>query len=346
MAKKKKHEEHENLERWLVSYADFMTLLFATFVVLYALAQTDVNEFTKLQDAIKSAFKSFSFLQGEKSILKDSGQNVINTSGANDALIDSLFMEYISPKYEEQSFEQIEEEIKKLKNDGLNDVTTKIDDRGLVITLNDSNIIFEPASATLSKESIKKLDYISALIGKKFMLHLIRVEGHTDNEALFNNPVYPSNWELSTARACTIVRYMIDKFKFVPDLFTAVGFADTRPVVKNNTPKNKALNRRIEIIVLKNKNKSEPNNANIQNSILKMSKKSQKTLRDEQLEAINKILNKKMILNSDIKFEKQKINDTNKSNINAVDPKLYEIEAIRLENKDKKEIFYNKTKKY
>ena len=72
MAKKKKHEEHENLERWLVSYADFMTLLFATFVVLYALAQTDVNEFTKLQDSIKSAFRSISFLQGEQSILKES----------------------------------------------------------------------------------------------------------------------------------------------------------------------------------------------------------------------------------------------------------------------------------
>lgn len=178
------------------------------------------------------------------------------------------------------------------------------------------------------------------------MLHLIRVEGHTDNAPILNNPVYPSNWELSSARACTIIRYMINKFKFVPDLFTAVGFADTRPIVKNDSIKNKALNRRIEIIVLKNKNKSEPNNANIQNSILKMSKQSQKALRDEQLEAINQILNKKVILNSDIKFEKQNIDEDTKPNINAVDPKLYEIEAIRLENKDKKEIFYNKTKKY
>ena len=77
-----------------------------------------------------------------------------------------------------------------------------------------------------------------------------------------------------------------------------------------------------------------------------MSKQSQKALRDEQLEAINQILNKKVILNSDIKFEKQNIDEDTKPNINAVDPKLYEIEAIRLENKDKKEIFYNKTKKY
>ncbi|UKI40743.1 MAG: hypothetical protein L6V95_11480 [Candidatus Melainabacteria bacterium] len=77
-----------------------------------------------------------------------------------------------------------------------------------------------------------------------------------------------------------------------------------------------------------------------------MSKQSQKALRDEQLEAINQILNKKVILNNDIKFEKQNIDEDTKSNINAVDPKLYEIEAIRLENKDKKEIFYNKTKKY
>ncbi len=342
MAKKKKHEEHENLERWLVSYADFMTLLFATFVVLYALAQTDVNEFTKLQDSIKSAFRSISFLQGEQSILKDSGENVIDSSGANDALIDSLFMEYISPKYEEESFQQIQDDINKLKNNELKGVTAKIDDRGLVITLNDSNILFAPGSATLSKETMKKIDYIGALIGKKFMLHLIRVEGHTDSEPI-NSPIYPSNWELSAARACSIVRYMIDKFKFVPDLFTAIGFADTRPIVKNNSPKNKALNRRIEIIVLKNKNKSEPNNVNIQNSVLKMTKQSQKSIRDQQLEAINRILNNKPYLNNDVKYEKQQINDENKSDINLIDTKLYEIETIRLENKDKKEII-DKTK--
>ena len=342
MAKKKKHEEHENLERWLVSYADFMTLLFATFVVLYALAQTDVNEFTKLQDSIKSAFRSISFLQGEQSILKDSGKNVIDSSGANDALIDSLFMEYISPKYEEESFQQIQDDINKLKNNELKGVTAKIDDRGLVITLNDSNILFAPGSATLSKETMKKLDYIGALIGKKFMLHLIRVEGHTDSEPI-NSPTFPSNWELSAARACSIVRYMIDKFKFVPDLFTAIGFADTRPIVKNDTPKNKALNRRIEIIVLKNKNKSEPNNVNIQNSVLKMSKQSQKSIRDQQLEAINRILNTKPYLNNDVKYEKQQINDENNPDINVIDTKLYEIETIRLENKDKKEII-NKTK--
>lgn len=345
MAKKKKHEEHENLERWLVSYADFMTLLFATFVVLYALAQTDVNEFTKLQDSIKSAFRSLSLLQGEQSILKDSGKNVIDSSGANDALIDSLFMEYISPKYEEESFQQIQDDIDKLKNNELKGVTTKIDDRGLVITLNDSNILFAPGNATLSQEAMKKLDYIGALIGKKFMLHLIRVEGHTDSQPI-NSPTFPSNWELSAARACSIVRYMIDKFKFVPDLFTAIGFADTRPIVKNDTPKNKALNRRIEIIVLKNKNKSEPNNANIQNSILKMSKQSQKSIRDQQLEAINRILNTKTYLNNDIKYEKQPINNEDKSDINVIDTKLYEIEAIRLENKDKKEIFPDKSKKY
>lgn len=342
MAKKKKHEEHENLERWLVSYADFMTLLFATFVVLYALAQTDVNEFTKLQDSIKSAFSSISFLQGEQSILKDSGKNVIDSSGANDALIDSLFMEYISPKYEEESFQQIQDDINKLKNNELKGVTTKIDDRGLVITLNDSNILFAPGSATLSKETMKKLDYIGALIGKKFMLHLIRIEGHTDSEPI-NSPIFPSNWELSAARACSIVRYMIYKFKFVPDLFTAIGFADTRPIVKNNSPKNKALNRRIEIIVLKNKNKSEPNNVNIQNSVLKMTKQSQKSIRDQQLEAINRILNTKSYFNNDVKYEKQQINDENMSDINLIDTKLYEIEAIRLENKDKKEII-DKTK--
>ena len=117
MARKKKHEEHENLERWLVSYADFMTLLFATFVVLYALAQIDMKEFEKLEESIKAAFNN-SPIAGGQAMMDSIGMNIIDQNGTsqNDSVIPPL-MEYLSQKYEKNSMEEIQKalERKKLK---------------------------------------------------------------------------------------------------------------------------------------------------------------------------------------------------------------------------------------
>ena len=130
MAKKHKAPEHENLERWLVSYADFITLLFATFVVLYALAQTDVSELTKIDEALQKAFSKNSILQGQEGIM-ESGQNVFDSMNGN-SFIQELMTEYISQKYESQSFEQIAKSVEQMKKDGeLEGVEAKITDQGL-----------------------------------------------------------------------------------------------------------------------------------------------------------------------------------------------------------------------
>ena len=114
MAKKKKPEEHENLERWLVSYGDFITLLFATFVVLYALAQVDATDFQKLEESLKTAFSQNTILDGQPAIM-DGSESIFDQQQAN-SFIPSLMVEYISPKYEEASFEEIDEEIKSIVN--------------------------------------------------------------------------------------------------------------------------------------------------------------------------------------------------------------------------------------
>ena len=146
MAKKKKAEEHENLERWLVSYADFMTLLFATFVVLYALSQINVNEFKKVEESLKKAFSIQSILDGGSGVMS-SGNSVLDTSAA-DSMIDSLLMEYISPRYEQESYEKIKKEIEDLAKSGeMNGVSATIDERGLVITISDKNILFKSGYA-------------------------------------------------------------------------------------------------------------------------------------------------------------------------------------------------------
>ena len=247
MARKKPAEEHENLERWLVSYADFMTLLFATFVVLYALAQSDVNSFKGIEEALRKAFSqsifndNTSIMEGQDSIL-DGSQGAMNP----------LMLEYMSTKYEQNAYEDIKEEIEKLKEDGL---SAEIDDRGLVIRLNEHAIQFAAGGAELSQKSYEILSKVAKIIKDKFSIHYIQVEGHTDSDPI-SNPKYPSNWELSAARASRVVRYLINSQSFNPKLFIATGLADTVPVVPNTTSQNKAKNRRVEIVILRNKNKN------------------------------------------------------------------------------------------
>ena len=167
MARKKRAEEPENLERWLVSYGDFITLLFATFVVLYALAQVDVSDFAKLEESLKNAFSQNTLFDGQQSIM-DGSDSIFDQQQAN-SFIPSLMVEYISPKYEEESFREIDETILKMTQLGeLDGITSKMTDKGLLLTFNDK-YLFAPASATLDSEARKLLDKVGVLICKKFI---------------------------------------------------------------------------------------------------------------------------------------------------------------------------------
>ena len=286
MAKKKKHEEHENLERWLVSYADFMTLLFATFVVLYALSQINVNEFKKVEESLKRAFSTQSLFDGQQGIMNQ-GKSLMDSAGA-DSMIDSLMMEYISPRYEQESYEQIKKEIDEMSKSGdLKGITATIEDKGLVIVITEKAIMFTSASAILSKDAEAALDVVGKLIVQKFAMHPIRVEGHTDSLPMKGK--YPSNWELSSARASVIVRYLINRFKILPDLMSAVGYADTRPIAKGNDAATHAKNRRVEIVVQRNQYKKLDH---YQDTYLKMGKTEQQKRRNEQIRIIREIENK------------------------------------------------------
>ena len=283
MARKKPPEEPENLERWLVSYGDFITLLFATFVVLYALAQVDVSDFAKLEESLKNAFSQNTLMEGQQSIM-DGSQNIFDQQQAN-SFIPSLMLEYISPKYEEASFNEIEENIKELKEAGeLDGISSKMTDKGLLLTFNDK-YLFAPGSAYLDANAKKLLDKVGVLICKKFVLHSMRVEGHTDSQPI-HSAQYPSNWELSGARASSVVRYMISRFKFAPNLFSAIGFADTRPLETSYSPKDSA-NRRVEILILKNSYKNSYENTNT--SALTLSKKQQEEIQKQREKIISQV---------------------------------------------------------
>lgn len=284
MAKKKRQEEPENLERWLVSYGDFITLLFATFVVLYALAQVDVSDFAKLEESLKSAFSQNTLLEGQQSIM-DGSDSLFDEQQMANSFVPSLMLEYISPKYEETSFNEIEETIKQLSESGeLDGISTKMTDKGLLITFDDK-YLFAPASAYLDSNAKKLLDKVGVLICKKFVLHYMRVEGHTDSDPIRSSQ-YPSNWELSSARASSVVRYMIDRFKFSPSLFSAIGYADTRPVEDAISPKDPA-NRRVEILILKNKYRREFETSN--DNTLKLTKAQQDKIQAQRQAVIKTV---------------------------------------------------------
>lgn len=283
MAKKQKHEEPENLERWLVSYGDFITLLFATFVVLYALAQVDATDFAKLEESLKAAFSQGQLFDGQEAIM-DGSESIFDQQQAN-SFIPSLMVEYISPKYEEDSFKEIDEEIKDLTEAGeLDGISSKITDKGLLLTFDDK-YLFAPASTYLNSDARKLLDKVGVLICKKFVLHNMIVEGHTDSSPIHSS-TYPSNWELSGARASSVVRYLISRFKFSPSLFSAVGYADTRPLETSISPKDPA-NRRVEILILKNKYKNQFGAKN--DFTLNLSKAQQDEIQKQRAEVIRTV---------------------------------------------------------
>lgn len=307
MARKKKPEEHENLERWLVSYGDFITLLFATFVVLYALAQIDATDFAKLEESLKNAFSQNTLLEGQQSVL-DGSDSLFDQQQAN-SFIPSLMVEYISPKYEEASFKEIEQQIKELNNMGeLSGISSKVTDRGLLITFDDK-YLFAPGSAYLDSVAKKLLDKVGVLICKKFVLHDMMIEGHTDSLKI-NDSKYPSNWELSSARACSVVRYLINRFNFSPSLFTASGYADTRMADGAISP-NDPANRRVEILILKNKYKSQIGSTN--DLTLSLSKAQQEQIQQRREQIIKSVEGdsispaaKKLLEDNKKRIEKQK----------------------------------------
>ena len=227
-------------------------------------------------------------------------------------------LEYISPKYEEESFKEIEESIQKLTEAGeLEGISTKITDKGLLITFDDK-YLFAPASAYLDQNARKLLDKVGVLICKKFVLHAMRVEGHTDSDPIRTSQ-YPSNWELSAARASSVVRYMISRFKFSPSLFSAIGYADTRPLETAISPKDPA-NRRVEILVMKNKYKRDFETRN--DNTMNLTKTQQDAIQRQRQEVIAEVEGdaispaaRKLLEENRERIKKQKSEKLSKSNM-------------------------------
>jgi chemotaxis protein MotB len=255
---RRRHEEHANHERWLISYADFITLLFAFFVVLYSSSQVDKRKVGKLAMAIQVAFQQMGAFPTSNTKLPLSESEPMPFQ-------DVQAIENVSRSQDLQRFVQphdgtlsnavlpgqirgIQEEIEKALAPEIHKHVVDIQQRreGLVISLREMGF-FESGSATLRRSSADAIDRLVGVL--KDRPELLRVEGHTDNIPI-HNAHFNSNWELSTARAIELIRVFITAYKFAPDRLTAAGYAEYHPVDTNATPEGRGHNRRVDIVVL------------------------------------------------------------------------------------------------
>ncbi|ACI20276.1 MULTISPECIES: OmpA/MotB family protein [Thermodesulfovibrio] len=209
--KRNNNNEEENVHRWLISYSDFLTLLFTFFVALYALSSVDVTKAEKMTSSLRKVFK----------------------------VID----EPVS--FEEDRNKAIIEDLRKLLND-ISGINIKSDARGIVITLPDS-LLFSSGSAELKPESTDALTRIAEKL--KELPGKVAIEGHTDNIPI-SSSVYKSNWELSAARASSVLHFLLQR-GLSPDRFLIAGYGEYKPVATNDTDEGRAKNRRVELIILR-----------------------------------------------------------------------------------------------
>jgi chemotaxis protein MotB len=239
MARKRYDEESDNHERWLVSYADFITLLFAFFVVMYALSSINESKYRVLSNSLLNAFGKVPLASKPAEMLPPPPPpSMAPRSRANPALL-----------REREQLTSVARDILRvlapLVAQGKVRVTQT--SRGVNVEIN-ASVLFAPGDASLSSESREALKAVAAVLEKDD--HAIQVEGHTDSVPI-QNTLFPSNWELSAVRASTVVRLFIDG-GIDENRLTAVGHGHTRPVGPNDSAEGRLRNRRVSVMILSN----------------------------------------------------------------------------------------------
>ncbi len=225
-----------SLERWLITYADLITLLLAFFILMYTMSKQDSKKYQEVAAHLKAIF---------------TGSNAVLATGnvAGRVPIELSFKggaENVAALKE-----QLEKEIREIGDKGAADTMQKIslisDERGLVVRAMEK-AFFDTGKADLTPRARSALDGIAPVL--KNMPNHVRVEGHTDNVPI-NTSEFKSNWELSVRRATEVVRYLVERQGFPPERISASGYAEYRPIASNDSAEDRAKNRRIEIIIIK-----------------------------------------------------------------------------------------------
>ncbi len=230
MARKKKAAAKENAERWLLTYADLITLLMVFFVLLFAMSHTDVEKFKELAQSLHAALNP-SVLSGSQAV------QLSNDGGASSSLI------------EEQDFQRLNQVLSQLQTStgiASTQLSAQITNDGIAVTVSGA-LLFYNGTDQIKPDGIQLLQKLGVYLAT--LSNNIRVEGHTDDVPL-QSAQYPTNWELSAARAVAVVRYFTDNVHLDPKRLSAVGYGQYQPIVPNDTRAHREQNRRAVIVIL------------------------------------------------------------------------------------------------
>ena len=245
MAKHPAHEEHENHERWLVSYADFMTLLFAFFVVMYSTSRIDNK---RMIDVVKSIKFAMHF-KGQGGV---DAMPIFDGPASEGGCMANLSDSEKPSQKQIEAIEAMRRRMEKkfkgflLEKPGMTTaVTLHMEGKKLMIRLSVARF-FDPMQAALRPEVIPVIDVIADELAR--IRRPIRVEGHTDDTLVIGTR-YRDNWDLSSSRAASVTSYLERAHRIPSNLLSAAGYADSRPVATNDTAAGRELNRRIDLVI-------------------------------------------------------------------------------------------------
>lgn len=244
MKKRKRQPDHTNHERWLISYADFITLLFAFFVVLYASSRVDQYRVVEMATALRTAFQELGLftpqdrtvnLQPDPTAYPGRKAALRGAIGMSEGVADPASLVALKQRLTKMLGPEIAK----------HEIGLRFGRGGLVISLEELGF-FDSGSAQLRPGSEATLNRIALAL--RPLQNDISIEGHTDNIPIHNSQ-YASNWDLSSARAIEIVRLFITQYQFVPQRLSAAGYSEYHPIASNDTPQGRQLNRRVDVVV-------------------------------------------------------------------------------------------------
>jgi chemotaxis protein MotB len=254
-------EEHENHERWLVTYADMITLLMVLFIVLFAMSTVEEKKFAALKEGLAAGFgQSESILDGSAAVLDENGvsatepltpnefQSPAEVEAVSRAMREQDQRQYAEAAAEADRLEDIEKKIlDALRARHLqDDVQTLIDGRGLTVSLVSRHVVFQANMATLTPRGMLIVDTIAPVLRE--IDDNLAIEGHT-NQAPGAPKYFASDWDLSAARAVAVLRHLNEERGIPAGRLSAVGFGKVRPLVDPSEPGSQELNKRVDIVV-------------------------------------------------------------------------------------------------
>ena len=241
--------ESENIDRWMVSYADFVTLLFAFFVVMYAISSVNEGKYRVLSDTMTEAFKVAPKSPNPIQIGKEN-RSITSAKPSND-IIKPIKILPKSERTYEREMQQIAQTVSKSVQPLIDQGLIKVTQHKLWVEIEmNSKILFSSADSELEEEAFPALKALAGVIKK--LPNSIDVEGHTDNIPI-NNDLFPSNWELSAARAASVV-HLFTNYGVDPRRLSSIGYAEYRPIANNSTADGRLRNRRVKVVILADKN--------------------------------------------------------------------------------------------